>query len=498
VLQGSISDVMQPALGLDRAELDPELQKLQLHLRNVYMTRNWVSHEYSVTVSECQHAITSLIELCALLQRLLADEDSTADLKDCTTELQLYMAKVDRLQDDSSSHATIAFNLRLDQVASILLLRSFERLCAAAEDKNSPLVDPLKKNYNNITGCMRYTDVVDVIYDMKQSTKMGKVIVADYELVLTGRNMFFHGTQCDTALALLFCIGAAGRLLRFLGRSAEAACGANVDELLAACRHLQLCDEASVLRRIASSQAVVSLPSDISDITWLRQLLWTSPPKDPFSAKVHDDEVQSSSGGVLISPASPKTPKTPKNTCSAEFHHSLLRFGSDEVGTYCTGQMKKFKNGGSLGLVLPAADSLENKQRRCDMLLAAVALSSLSPTVDVFGDIPAHVSAGLSLVVGQRTAEQRDVFFTGRAAELALVCHAIEAVLLNSRPASTPAHVAVLGLPGMGKSVGVSGTSRHATCTLGEAARRLFLEITRSKRSKCGRGPDIARTQSGQ
>jgi tetratricopeptide (TPR) repeat protein len=36
------------------------------------------------------------------------------------------------------------------------------------------------------------------------------------------------------------------------------------------------------------------------------------------------------------------------------------------------------------------------------------------------------------------------------------VCNAIEAVLLNSRPASAPAHVAVLGLPGMGKSLLVS------------------------------------------
>ena len=156
----------------------------------------------------------------------------------------------------------------------------------------------------------------------------------------------------------------------------------------------------------------------------------------------------------MIGPATPKTPKIPKDSCSAKFHDALLRYGCDEVVTYCTGQMKDFKSRGSL--VLPAADSATNKQKRCDMLLAAVALSSCSPAVDVFGDIVAHVSAGLSLVVGQRSAEQRDLFFTGRAAELALVCRAIEAVLLNSRPVSTAAHIAVLGVPGMGKSLLVS------------------------------------------
>jgi len=69
------------------------------------------------------------------------------------------------------------FSLRLDQAVSILLLRSFERLCQAAGGKSSPLFDPESKHYNKVTGCMRYTDVVDVIGDMKKSPKMGKVFV---------------------------------------------------------------------------------------------------------------------------------------------------------------------------------------------------------------------------------------------------------------------------------------------------------------------------------
>jgi len=143
--------------------------------------------------------------------------------------------------------------------------------------------------------------------------------------------MFFHGTQYDVVPALLFCCGAVERLLRVLGPSAEAASCKTVDELLAVCNHLHLNDEVSVLQRIASSQ-VVSLPSDLCDISWLRRLLL-----DIFSTL--------SSRETRMSPASPKSPKT---TCSARFHDSLLRFGYEEIGTYCTGQSKDLKSRGSL------------------------------------------------------------------------------------------------------------------------------------------------------
>jgi tetratricopeptide (TPR) repeat protein len=441
-LQGSISDVVRHVLGLDHAQLDHQLQKLQLHVRNVYMTRNWISHEYCVTVSECLHAITSFLELCGLLERHLSHDTLTADFVTVTAELWRVMSIVDRLQDDASGHLAIPFSLDVDQVMSIFLLRSFERLCRAAEDngkKDGLLFDPSEKNkcYDKISNCMRYTDVKDVIVDMKKSKKLGKVIVADYEFVAIGRNMFFHGTKRDVALALMFCCGAIGRLLRFLGPSADAASVTTVKELLDLCSHLHLYDEESVLRRIAGSQGV-SLPSDLSDIKWLRDLLWPSP---------HP----SASTGTLVSLA---PLKKYKETCRAKFHDVLLRFGFDNIVFYCTGQMSHFKNGGNF--VLPAADSFPMKQKRCDMLLAALALSSLNPPVDTFGCVDFDVSAGLSLADGKRAAEQRDSFFTGRTAEHKLLCNVIEAVLLNSRPAFTCAHVAVLGLPGMGKSLLVS------------------------------------------
>ena len=66
VFLGSISDVLQPALGLDCAEFDPELQKLQLHVRGVYIARQWFSHDFSMSVQECRDAMSSLSELCSL------------------------------------------------------------------------------------------------------------------------------------------------------------------------------------------------------------------------------------------------------------------------------------------------------------------------------------------------------------------------------------------------------------------------------------------------
>ena len=66
---GSISDVVQPALGLDCAKFDLELQKLQLHVRGVYIARQWFSHDFSMSVQECRDAMSSLSELCSLMQR---------------------------------------------------------------------------------------------------------------------------------------------------------------------------------------------------------------------------------------------------------------------------------------------------------------------------------------------------------------------------------------------------------------------------------------------
>ena len=84
---------------------------------------------------------------------------------------------------------------------------------------------------------------------------------------------------------------------------------------------------------------------------------------------------------------------------------------------------------------------------------AAVASISLHCEIESPGCAASVVFDGSSLVSGKRSAEQRDSFFTGRVRELQRVCEAIEAVVVDARPASAAANVAVLGLTGMGKSL---------------------------------------------
>ena len=428
MLRGSVSDVIQPTLGLDHAGLDHELQKLQLHVKTVFMTRHWFSHDFDIAVQECVDAMASLVELCGLMQRLLADATLTDDFDACVIGLRDSLATVDRLQADVSGLGAASFSLRADQVASILLLRSFERLCAAAEVKTGPLFNPSSDHYNKVTGCMRYTDVIHVIDDMrKPSARMSSALTPYFGFVTSGRKMFFHGTQREITLALLFCTGAAARLMQCFDAQAAAAAGATTDELLRLLPHLQLDDERSLLGNIAQSQ-MSALPSNLSDLAWLRTLLW--PP-----------------------PAVPSVPK---------LHDVMSEIGAKQVLSFCTSEFFHVKNGGSLAM--PAADTAENKFKRCSLLLAAVALSSVSlhPAIASLGCIDASVSAGSSLVSGKRAAEQRDAYFTGRVHELKRVCEAVGAVLLNERPASAPANIAVLGVPGMGKSLLVS----HALLTM--------------------------------
>ena len=74
-----------------------ELQKLQLHVKTVFMTRHWFSHDFDIAVQECLDAMASLVELCGLMQRLLADATLTADFDACVIGLRDSLATVDRL-----------------------------------------------------------------------------------------------------------------------------------------------------------------------------------------------------------------------------------------------------------------------------------------------------------------------------------------------------------------------------------------------------------------
>jgi hypothetical protein len=138
-LQKGISDVVRPALGLDRPEHDHKLQSLLAHLKNVFISRQWFSHGVSILVQECQDAIASLVELCRLMQQLLADAALPVDFTACVDGLKDCSAAIDSLQADVTLHGATSFSLRVDQVAAILVLRSFERLCSAAENRSSAL-----------------------------------------------------------------------------------------------------------------------------------------------------------------------------------------------------------------------------------------------------------------------------------------------------------------------------------------------------------------------
>jgi hypothetical protein len=321
----------------------------------------------------------------------------------------------------------------------VVLQRAFERLCAAAGDKSSPLFDTNSDFYNKVTGHMRYTDVTQVIADMKQSKNLGKVSVDDYHILEAGSNMIFHRTMRNVVLAIVFCAGAACRLLQFCGPKALVPALENVvDELLALLGHLHLHDEASVLQSIAASQCHVA-PLDLNNLVWLKHLLWnTSPPQ--FEAS------------MLRFEAGPKC--------------LLLKFCQEELK-----HIKKKMH----SLALPHADTPDHKFRRCDMLLAALALSSLKlhPAVDSCTCVTTRVASGLLIACGKRAPEQRDDFFVGRLPELQQVCDAVEAVLRNVPPASD-LHVAVLGLPGMGKSLLVSQALLKMQAKLADEQREVY------------------------
>ena len=150
------------------------------------------------------------------------------------------------------------------------------------------------------------------------------------------------------------------------------------------------------------------------------------------------------------------TPRTPKlHACDSDYpEKKLLSFCAGEF-FQVRGGVVSAKNG---GLQLPAPDTVEKKAKRCIMFAATVALSSESthPAIKSM-DISSTVSSGSSSKTGKRSPEQRDSYFTGRVSELKRICEVVQAVVFNAPPpAPAPLHVAVLGIPGTGKSLLVS------------------------------------------
>jgi hypothetical protein len=106
---------------------------------NVCIARQWFSHDFSISVQVCLDAALSLAELCSLMQRRLAGAALAADFKTCVEGLKTCTEAIDSLQGDVSDRGDVAFRLRAEHVVAIILLRSFERLCAVAEKNGGKL-----------------------------------------------------------------------------------------------------------------------------------------------------------------------------------------------------------------------------------------------------------------------------------------------------------------------------------------------------------------------
>jgi len=409
---------VRPALGLDRPELDHELQKLQLCVKNVYITRHWFSHGFSILLQECQDAIENLLELCRLMQRLLAEPALDRDFETCIVQLQACSAAVDNVQSEVSERGAASFGLHMKHVAVVVLLRSFERLCVVAE-RDSRLVNPESESFNEDTRCMSYVDATAVVKDMK--TPHFKMSSAQYpfcDVVETGRHMLFHGTEPGAALALLFCAGAVVRLIQLLGPSALSPATETAKELLFVLSLVSFCNEESLLNNIAQSQSKQPLHHVVGDISQMLCLL--------------------------------------SDSANFRLHCIMSKFDSKKMLKMFISEFSDVKKAGKL--VLPAPSTPENTLKRCSMLSAGIVMSSMSLhlALEACSVVNANVTAGLLSLTGKRSPEQIDLFFSGREEEMSRVSEAIEAVLLNARRASAPAHVAVLGVPGMGKSLLVS------------------------------------------
>jgi hypothetical protein len=213
-----------------------------------------------------------------------------------------------------------------------------------------------------------------------------------------------------------------------------------------------------VLRTIAESQAQLLAGNGESlgsDLAWLRSILWA---RDGSHA-------------------------VKKTASTARFDASFYPLNShNQLECFCCGEFKHIKKKGSC-FELPPDDTDENKRRRCDLLLAALPLASLQlqPVADSLvlnGLLRDHSTVD----DGKRAPEQRDPFFLGRERERNVLCSMIDSVLFKKNSdCDDAAHAAVIGFPGMGKSLLVSQALLHSQQLQCDSLRNVFIMKLRGR-----------------
>lgn len=220
ILKNKFTDIVLPGLTLSGADADDTRFKLECLIRDVLVTRNWVSHE-TLSVQEVKRGMQSLVDALPVLN---CDPSLLPPVR-CA--IQGYMTEIDDACAPGASPV-----LCIGSLTRLLFMRNCHSLCAAVGERH------------------------DLGKAIERMAKGNTLIELQKVFVVKIRHDLHHGKSNGKSLSVMVALCSLSSLLRSLSSThaspsgitaAADACDTDVLQLLA---RTQLCEEQPLLQAV--------------------------------------------------------------------------------------------------------------------------------------------------------------------------------------------------------------------------------------------------------
>ena len=220
ILQSKFHDIVLPGLGLSGADKDNERFKLECLIRDVLVTRNWVSHT-TLSIEEMMRGLQSLLHL---LHMLPCD---AAQLKSVCHAVDACILEFVRCRSSER-----VFELSLNSLVRLVFKRHCQHFCDAMGEA-SEIDKAIKALWDQMA---------------KKKVAVTPSIAICRNIAVASRHEVYHGKCSGASLSIMVAMCALSSLFRVLAQlhafpkvveAAADACDADVLQLLV---RMQLCD----------------------------------------------------------------------------------------------------------------------------------------------------------------------------------------------------------------------------------------------------------------
>ena len=233
ILHKEFTEIVLPGLDLSGADNDDTRFKLECLIRDVLVTRNWVSHE-TLSVKEVKRGMQSLVDTLPMLKC------DPCLVPPARCAIEEFMREI----DDACAPGALPV-LSIGSLARLFFMRNCHSLCAAVGE-----VHEVKKAIETM---------IDNMGKRKPPIPVTPSLEIHKNIVVLSRHELYHGKSNRKCLSVMVALCSLSSLLRTLGQAhafprvveaAADACDADALQLLV---RMRICDEAGLLTAVGDS-----------------------------------------------------------------------------------------------------------------------------------------------------------------------------------------------------------------------------------------------------